>query len=240
MRFPGKPLHPIAGKPLVQHVWERCRESGAFDRTIVATDDPRIAAAASSFGAEVALTSPEHPSGTDRAAEVARQLPEESLIFNVQGDEPLISPLLLRDLARELHRTPDIDLITAATVIDLSEARNENVVKVVTDRNHNALYFSRSVIPYAREGAALTYLKHLGIYGYRRDALLAFVDLEPSSLEQAERLEQLRALQNGMKIRVVVAATRSIGVDTREDADVVEKIIRAVPGGSSAVRNETS
>jgi len=239
-RFPGKPLHPIAGKPLVQHVWERCQESGAFDRTIVATDDLRIAQAVSSFGAEVALTSPEHPSGTDRVAEVARQLPEGSLIFNVQGDEPLISPLLLRDLARELRGTAEVNLITAATAIDSVEARNENVVKVVTDRNSNALYFSRSVIPYARDEVFAPYLKHLGIYGYRRDSLLAFVTLEPSSLEQAERLEQLRALQNGMKIRVVVAATRSVGVDTREDADVVEKIIREVPGGLMPVRNETS
>jgi 3-deoxy-manno-octulosonate cytidylyltransferase (CMP-KDO synthetase) len=236
-RFPGKPVHKIAGKPLIQHVWERCCEAKVFDRIIIATDDARIAEAASGFGAEAALTSGEHQSGTDRIAEVARQLTRVGLIFNVQGDEPLIAPELLSELVRMLARNRDIDLITAAVPIDADEARSEHVVKVVTDRKGNALYFSRSVIPFARGPGNPGYLKHLGIYGYRRKALLEFVRLEPSPLEQTERLEQLRALQNGMKLRVIISRTRSIGVDTLEDADAVEQLILGGPDRSTSNRN---
>lgn len=236
-RFPGKPVHKIAGKLLIQHVWERCGEAGVFDRIIIATDDARIAEAASGFGAEAALTSAEHQSGTDRIAEVAHNLTGVDLIFNVQGDEPLIAPELLRELVRQLAHDRDIDLITAAVPIDAHDARSEHVVKVVTDRKGNALYFSRSVIPFARGTGDPGYLKHLGIYGYRRKALLEFVRLEPSPLEQAERLEQLRALQNGMKLRVVVSRTGSIGVDTLEDADAVERLILERLGRSTSNRN---
>jgi 3-deoxy-manno-octulosonate cytidylyltransferase (CMP-KDO synthetase) len=236
-RFPGKPVHEIAGKPLIQHVWERCCEAGVFDRIIIATDDMRIAEAASGFGAEAALTSGKHQSGTDRVAEVARNLTRVGLIFNVQGDEPLIAPELLGELVRKLACDRDIDLITAAVPIDADEARSQHVVKVVTDREGNALYFSRSVIPFARGPGDPGYLKHLGIYGYRRKALLAFVKLEPSPLEQVERLEQLRALQNGMKLRVIVSRTGSIGVDTLEDADAVEKLILGGLSHSTSNRN---
>ena len=237
-RFPGKPVHQIAGKPLIQHVWERCCEATVFDRIIIATDDARIAEAASGFGAEAALTSSEHQSGTDRIAEVARNLTRVGLIFNVQGDEPLIAPDLLGDLVRKLAGDRRVDLITAAVPIDAEEARSEHVVKVVTDRKGDALYFSRSVIPFARGPGDAGYLKHLGIYGYRRKALLEFVNLEPSPLEQAERLEQLRALQNGMKLRVIVSRTSSIGVDTPEDAEAAERLILGAGlGRSTSDRN---
>jgi 3-deoxy-manno-octulosonate cytidylyltransferase (CMP-KDO synthetase) len=236
-RFPGKAVHKIAGKPLIQHVWERCCEAGVFDHIIIATDDLRIAETASGFGAKAALTSAGHESGTDRIAEVARNLPRVGLIFNVQGDEPLIAPELLKELVRKLAGDRSIDLITAAVPIDADEARSEHVVKVVTDRKGNALYFSRSVIPFARGPGDPGYLKHLGIYGYRRTALLGFVRLEPSPLEQAERLEQLRALQNGMKLRVIISRTGSIGVDTLEDADAVERLILAGLDRSTSNRN---
>lgn len=224
-RFPGKPVHRIAGKPLIQHVWERCCEAAVFDRIIIATDDARIAEAASGFGAEAALTSREHQSGTDRIAEIAGNLTRIGLIFNVQGDEPLVAPELLGDLVRKLAGDRHVGVITAAVPIDAEEARSEHVVKVVTDRKGDALYFSRSVIPFARGPGDPGYLKHLGIYGYRRKALLEFVKLEPSPLEQMERLEQLRALQNGMKLRVIVSRTSSIGVDTLEDAEAAERLI---------------
>ncbi|MBV9491658.1 MAG: 3-deoxy-manno-octulosonate cytidylyltransferase [Verrucomicrobia bacterium] len=238
-RFPGKPVHGIAGKPLIQHVWERCREAGVFDRIIVATDDMRIAETAFGFGAEVALTSAAHQSGTDRIAEVARNLTQVRLIFNVQGDEPLIAPELLGRLVCTLAANRAIDLITAAVPISAEEARSEHVVKVVTDRNGDALYFSRSMIPFARDTRDARYLKHLGIYGYRRKALLAFVKLSPSSLEQSERLEQLRALQNGMKLRVIISKTGSIGVDTLEDAEAVEKLILGGTGSVTPTRDGT-
>src|SRR5215469_5312413 len=204
-RFPGKPLHSIAGKPLIQHVWERCSEAGCFDQVIIATDDMRIAELCFSFGAEIALTSSHHKSGTDRIAEVARKLKDASLIFNIQGDEPLIEPLLLQRLVRELTKKREIQIITAATPLSSDAASIEHNVKVVLDSKGNALYFSRSRIPFLRAPGGVDFYKHLGIYGYRRKALLQFVRLQPGLLEQVEQLEQLRALENGMKIRVIVS-----------------------------------
>ena len=224
-RFPGKPLHGIAGKPLIQHVWERCTEAACFDQIIIATDDMRIAQAGFAFGAEIALTSPEHKSGTDRIAEVAMKLRKASLIFNIQGDEPLIDPLLLRRLVNEIGKRKKIEIITAATPLGLDASLSEHNVKVVFDSKGDALYFSRSLIPFHRTTGKIIFYKHLGIYGYRRKALLNFVTLRPSLLEQAEQLEQLRALENGMKIRVIVSEVDSIGVDTPEDATEVERLI---------------
>jgi 3-deoxy-manno-octulosonate cytidylyltransferase (CMP-KDO synthetase) len=224
-RFPGKALHPIAGKPLVQHVWERCKEAGCFDHVIIATDDMRIAEAAFDFGAEVTITSGDHPSGTDRIAEVAQKLKKTDFIFNIQGDEPLIDPKLLQLLARRLQRSSKIDIITAAIPIPLEEARSENQVKVVLDRNGDALFFSRSLIPFRRAETPVRTYKHLGVYGYQRKALLNFVKMPPSPLEKTEQLEQLRALENGMRIRVIVSETDSIGVDTPEEAGQVEQLI---------------
>lgn len=224
-RFPGKPLHGIAGKPLIRHVWERCVEAGCFDQIVVATDDMRIAEAVFNFGAEVALTAADHPSGTDRIAEVARKLKKASIILNVQGDEPLVEPTLLEQLARKLKDNRDISIVTAATPASVEESQSEHNVKVVIDRQGNALYFSRSCIPFRRGKSDITTYKHLGIYGYRRKALLDFVKMAAGALEQAEQLEQLRALENGLKIRVVVTDTKSIGVDTPEDAAEVERLI---------------
>lgn len=224
-RFPGKPLHGIAGKPLIRHVWERCVEAGCFDQIVVATDDMRIAEAVFNFGAEVALTAADHPSGTDRIAEVARKLKKASIILNIQGDEPLLEPGLLEQLARELKDNRDISIVTAATPASVEESQSEHNVKVVIDRHGNALYFSRSCIPFRRGKSDVTTYKHLGVYGYRRKALLDFVKMAAGALEQAEQLEQLRALENGLKIRVVVTDTKSIGVDTPEDAAEVERLI---------------
>ncbi|HEY6841437.1 MAG: 3-deoxy-manno-octulosonate cytidylyltransferase synthetase [Verrucomicrobiota bacterium] len=224
-RFPGKALHGIAGKPLIRHVWERCLEADCLDQVVIATDDMRIAEVGFNFGAEVAVTAADHPSGTDRVAEVTRKLKKASIILNIQGDEPLVDPALLRRLVRKLQDNRNIPIITAATPISPEELLSENNVKVVMDRRGDALYFSRSAIPFRRGTSEIPSYKHLGIYGYRRKALLEFVRMSPGSLEQAEQLEQLRALENGLKIRVVVSETGSIGVDTPEDATEVERLI---------------
>lgn len=224
-RFPGKPLHGIAGKPLVRHVWERCVEAGCFDQIIIATDDMRIAEAGFNFGAEVAITAPDHPSGTDRVAEVAKKLKKASVIFNIQGDEPLIDPDLLQRLVRKLKISPQVQIITAAAPISPEDSSPEDIVKVVLDFKGDALYFSRSGIPFRRGDSSIRTYRHLGIYGYRRRALLDFIKMPPSSLEQAEQLEQLRALENGMKIRVIVSEASPLGVDTPEDATAVERLI---------------
>jgi 3-deoxy-manno-octulosonate cytidylyltransferase (CMP-KDO synthetase) len=224
-RFPGKPLHDIAGKPLIQHVWERCIEAESFDQVIVATDDMRIAEAVFNFGAQVSMTSAHHPSGTDRIAEVARKLKKISVIFNIQGDEPMIHPVLLKRLVKKMLASDKIEIITAAVPISEEEAQSEHNVKVVIDSLGDALYFSRSRIPFPRGSSRAPTYKHLGIYGYRRRALLAFVQTPPSPLEKSEQLEQLRALENGMKIHVILSETSSIGVDTPEDAKEAERLI---------------
>jgi len=224
-RFPGKALHGIAGKPLIRHVWDRCVEADCFDQIVIATDDMRIAEVAFNFGAEVALTAADHPSGTDRVAEVAEKLKKATIILNIQGDEPLVDPLLLQRLAKKLTDNRNLPIVTAAAPISLEDALSEHNVKVVMDRLGNALYFSRSPIPFHRGTNEVKTYKHLGIYGFRRKALLTFVRMPPGALEQAEQLEQLRALENGLKIRVVVSETNSIGVDTPDDATEVERLI---------------
>jgi 3-deoxy-manno-octulosonate cytidylyltransferase (CMP-KDO synthetase) len=231
-RFPGKCLHPIAGKPLVQHVWERSLQAKGISCVLIATDDDRIAEAALNFGADVVMTSPDHPSGTDRIAEVASRLKGITHFINVQGDEPMIDPLLIASLAKTLKYDPKIGMITAATpFIDLKEADDPNCVKLVLDGNGHALYFSRSRIPHHRDAkdktSAVTPLLHLGIYGYRRDVLQKLVRFAPSPLEQCEKLEQLRALEHGIPIRVVLTSHRGVGVDTPADAVRVEKLLRA-------------
>ncbi len=223
-RFPGKPLHLIAGKPLVQHVWERCQDCKAVDDIVIATDDERIVEAAAAFGARAVLTSPDHPSGTDRIAEAAGAFPDHATIINVQGDEPLISPALIDDLARALQNGPTISMITAAApILDPAQVEDPNVVKVVFDVNGDSLYFSRSPLPFVRNPSAHTrHYRHLGIYGFQRDFLLQFVAWPPSRLELTESLEQLRALENGTRLRVVLTNELSPGVDTREQADAIE------------------
>jgi 3-deoxy-manno-octulosonate cytidylyltransferase (CMP-KDO synthetase) len=224
-RFPGKALHGIAGKPLIRHVWERCVEADCFDQIVIATDDMRIAEVGFNFGAEIALTAADHPSGTDRVAEVARKLKKATIIVNVQGDEPLVDTSLLQRLVRKLADNRNLPIVTAATPISLEDSLSEDNVKVVMDRLGNALYFSRSCIPFRRGANEVKTFKHLGIYGFRRKALLDFVRMSPGALEQAEQLEQLRALENGLKIRVVVSEINSIGVDTPDDATEVERLI---------------
>ncbi|MEI6715624.1 MAG: 3-deoxy-manno-octulosonate cytidylyltransferase [Verrucomicrobiota bacterium] len=226
-RFPGKPLHLIAGKPLVQHVWEKCQRAKGVDSVIIATDDMRIAEAAFAFGAEVTLTSPKCVSGTDRCAEVAKRLKSITHIINVQGDEPLIDPKLISKLADTLVKHRDIPMVTAATPFTAEEnPNNPNMVKVVLNRVGDALYFSRSCIPFLRDGGEFPFLRHLGIYGYSKSFLLEFVKWKPGKLEQAESLEQLRALENGAKIRVIPTKHSSIGVDTPADAIAAEELLR--------------
>ena len=226
-RFPGKPLVKLRGKPLVQHVWERALRAKLIDRVIVATDDMRIAEAAFAFGAEVALTSPKHPTGTDRLAEVAAKLKSAPIILNVQGDEPDIAPSTIDRLVRALQQDPKLGMVTAANPItNHADIRNPNVVKVVTDLDGRALYFSRSTIPHDRDGrGGIKYLRHQGIYGYRRKVLLDFVKWKPTPLEQAEKLEQLRALEHGVSIGVIVVKRGSVGVDVPRD---VAKAARAL------------
>ncbi len=229
-RFPGKPLHLLAGKPLIQHVWERCQRAKGIAEVIVATDDMRIAEAAFGFGAEISLTSARHRSGTDRCAEVAGRLRGFSHVINVQGDEPLIDPKLVTRLAEAMKADGRIAMITAAHPFAKGDdVANPNLVKVVCDRNGDALYFSRSVIPNVERASSRSegprHLRHLGIYGYSTRFLLQFVQWKPGVLEQREQLEQLRALENGARIRVVLTKAGSIGVDTPKDARIAENLL---------------
>ncbi len=229
-RFPGKPLAPIAGKPLIQHVVEQCRKAKSLAEVIVATDDSRIADAVKKF-CRVEMTRADHPSGSDRIAEVAARCACDAVV-NIQGDEPLIDPKVIDAVAGALAQN---EMSTAATRIrQPAELDNPNVVKVVVSAAGRALYFSRRTIPYLREAAsgsvneqlaAFPFLKHLGIYGYRRETLLRLVKFPVSPLEAAEKLEQLRALENGIQIAVVTVAYDSVGVDMPEDMKRVEKIL---------------
>jgi len=226
-RLPAKPLHPIAGKPLIQHVWERCARARGIEKVVIATDDMRIAETASAFGAEVAMTSPRHRSGTDRVAEVAKKLRGYSHIINVQGDEPLVDPTIVSKIAAVLGKDRHIEMITSASVFTPEDdVTNPNVVKVVLDRESNGLYFSRSPIPFVRNDTLRPqFYWHQGIYGYTMKFLLQFVKWKPGVLEQTESLEQLRALENGAKIRVIVARHAAVSVDTPEDVAAVERIL---------------
>lgn len=224
-RLPGKPLLRETGKYLIQHVYERARDCKLATNVIVATDDPRIEAAVESFGGRVVRTKRSHPSGTDRVAEVASQTDAE-IILNVQGDEPLIDPASLDLLANLLQGNPAAEMATLAVPFQSVEHwKNPNCVKVVCDNNGRALYFSRSPIPFVRDGAPdLTarppsFLLHLGLYAYRRDFLLKLAAAPPEPLEQLEKLEQLRVLALGRHIQVGIVAHAGIGVDTREDYD---------------------
>ena len=226
-RLPGKPLIPIAGRPLIQHVWARCAAARGVAAVIVATDDIRIAEVAFNFGAEVAMTSPKHRSGTDRIAEVAKKLHGITHVINVQGDEPLVDPTLVTRLAATMIEDRTIEMITAASVFrPEDDIDNPNAVKVVLGRDGNALYFSRSRIPYLRgDGVRPAWRRHLGIYGYTTKCLLRFVRWKPSDLELAESLEQLRALENGIRIRVLPTRHAAVGVDTPEDVAAVERLL---------------
>jgi 3-deoxy-manno-octulosonate cytidylyltransferase (CMP-KDO synthetase) len=231
-RLPGKPLLRETGKYLIQHVYERACQAKRANSVIVATDDSRIVAAVESFGGEVMMTRRDHPSGTDRVAEVATKL-DADMIVNLQGDEPLIDPTVLDLLPAMLAQHADTDVATLATPITSLEAWcNPNCVKVVCDANGRALYFSRSPIPFVRDGqpdfaaAPPIFLQHLGLYAYRRDFLLRLSRTPPATLEQLEKLEQLRVLALGHHIQVGVVAQASIGVDTREDYERFVELFR--------------
>ena len=225
-RLPGKPLADICGKPMICRVWERARRAEKPERVIVATDDERIYDAVRAEGGEALLTRADHPTGTDRLAEVAEAYPEVDLIVNVQGDEPLIEPSVIDDLIAPFEMDENLPMATVMVRMeDAAEQLNPNNVKVVVDKLGYALYFSRSLVPYPRAAAGPVY-KHIGIYAYRRDFLLRYARLEPTPLERAESLEQLRALENGYGIRVLETDCRFVGVDTPEDLALVNKIYR--------------
>jgi 3-deoxy-manno-octulosonate cytidylyltransferase (CMP-KDO synthetase) len=225
-RFPGKALAVIAGKTMLQHVCQRAVEARSLSRVIVATDDPRIFQEARRFGAEVRMTSPDHPSGTDRVAEVASVEPAD-LVVNIQGDEPLIDPAAIDAAVNGLLRRTDAPMGTLKKRIeDPRELSDPHVVKVITDLAGDAIYFSRSLIPFPR-GEQAPHYKHVGLYVYRREFLLGYSRMPVGPLERAEKLEQLRALENGHRIHVVETTYESLGVDTPEDLERVSKLVEA-------------
>jgi 3-deoxy-manno-octulosonate cytidylyltransferase (CMP-KDO synthetase) len=227
-RFPGKPLARIAGKPMIQHVVERVRQAGLVSQIVVATDEDPIKLAVEAFGGQAVLTRRDHRTGTDRVAEVATQIPAE-IYVNVQGDEPLIDPGTVDALVSAMLEDPAIQLATPCTAILLpNDIMDPNIVKVVRDFDGNALYFSRAPIPWVRETsetAAARHWKHLGLYAFRRDALLEFPTLPPGELERVEQLEQLRWMENGFHIAVVETDYDAVSVDVPADVERVEKLL---------------
>jgi 3-deoxy-manno-octulosonate cytidylyltransferase (CMP-KDO synthetase) len=227
-RFPGKPLADIDGRPMIEHVYRRAAASSAVSQVMVATDDVRIATAVTAFGGQVRLTSPDHLSGTDRLAEVAASL-NCDVVVNVQGDEPLLDPRAITEAVAPF-KDPSISMTTLYRRIeDPADLTNPNVVKVVVDRAGFALYFSRSPIPYLRDprGGWPPLYRHIGLYAYRRTTLLVLASLDPTPLERAESLEQLRALEHGIRIKTVQTAYDSMGVDTPEDLEQVRRLLTA-------------
>ena len=222
-RFPGKVLATLGGKPIVQWVWERTKASKA-DEVIVASDSEEVIRAVEAFGGKAQMTSPNHPSGSDRIWEVASKL-DCDIIINVQGDEPFMEPEVINQLIDVMQETPAPDMATVVVPSTREQiANNPNSPKVVVSADNTALYFSRSPIPFLREGGTdMPLYKHWGIYAYSREALRRFVSLSESPLEKCEKLEQLRALENGMKIKVIKTNFQSIGIDTPEDLVQAEK-----------------
>ena len=224
-RLPGKPLKLIAGVPMICRVFDRASKAKFIDKAIVATDDERIFKAVKEYGGEVMMTRADHPTGTDRLAEVAAAFDDIDVIVNVQGDEPLIEPSLIDNLIALFKDDSDLQMATVSTELsDEDEIKNPNNVKVISDLNGYALYFSRSVIPYPRNSGKSKVYKHIGIYAYRRDFLLQYARMTPTPLEKSESLEQLRALENGYKIKVLRSDNQFIGVDTKEDLKLVNEI----------------
>ena len=257
VRLPGKMLLPIAGKALIIHTVERAREAAMVDQVIVATDDDRIVEAVTSAGYQATLTSREHPSGSDRVAEVAAGLPPGSIIVNVQGDEPVISPNTIDRAVEALLRDTNADMATTSEPIEsLGDLLNGNNVKVVVGDSGYAVYFSRSPMPWPRDASLrhggdpnraieeepellLNFRKHTGLYVYRREYLLKLTRLEPTTLEKFEMLEQLRALENGAKIRVVDTVAKSIGVDTPDDLALVRRMLEADRGAETGAEGSS-
>lgn len=216
-RLPGKPLRMIAGETLVHRVYERAALAKLPDIVIVATDNEKIESEVKSFGGRVMMTSPDHPTGTDRLAEVAASLTDYDIVVNVQGDEPFVNPDVIDSLAKMLAERDDLDMTTAAAPLKEDEYDDPSAVKVVVNQKGEALYFSRSLIPYPRNEFSVPPLKHVGIYAYRRDFLLAYAGMKQTPLEKTESLEQLRALEMGYKIGVIRIDSEDIGIDTEED-----------------------
>ena len=236
-RLPGKPLKDVAGKPMICRVYDRASQAKTLSGVVVATDDERILRAVEDHGGRAMMTAKDHPTGTDRLAEVAEAYPDVDLIINVQGDEPLIEPSLIDELGRAFDGDAELQMATVMTPMeDEAEQKNPNNVKVVTDKNGYALYFSRSLLPYPRNDAGTPVYKHIGIYAYRRDFLLAYAKMAPTPLERAESLEQLRALENGYKIKCIRTNARFVGVDTPEDLAKVNEIYRRMEGKEEAAK----
>lgn len=225
-RFPGKPLADISGKPMFFHVYKRAIKCPELAKAVLATDDERIASAARALGVPVVMTRKDHPSGTDRVLEAAQllNLPDDSIIVNIQGDEPLLEPAMLTELVQPFV-SPDIEVTTLARKIGQNEAENINQVKVVFSKTGNALYFSRTPIPFYRDGRDGSFFGHIGLYAFRMKTLVKFVSLGPSGLETAEKLEQLRLLENDIPIHVVLTEHKSIGVDSPEDVLAICEIL---------------
>ncbi len=228
-RFEGKMLALLNGRPLIEHVWTAVKQSRLLEDVWIACDDDRILQAAERFGAKAVMTAVDHESGTDRIAEAVINIPTQ-IVINIQGDEPLIAPAVIDDLAKILLADENISMATVIKRIDKEEdLHNPNVVKAVIDGQHNALYFSRSPIPYnavKKAFAQSVYYKHLGLYGYRKDFLLGFKNLPVSALEATEKLEQLRVLDAGYKIKTIQTDYETIGVDTPEDLRRVELLLK--------------
>lgn len=225
-RLEGKPLIEVNGKPVIQWVYEKAKQAKLADIIIVATDDERIFNAVKAFGGEVEMTSADHKCGSDRIREVVERHPEISYIVNLQGDEPLIKPESIDAVAKNVQEDEKADISTLIRILkDKEEIENPNLVKCVIDNNGFALYFSRSKIPYERNTGVATFYGHLGIYGYKREALLKMTTLPQTPLEKTESLEQLRALENGMKIKTSIVDFVPVGIDTREDLEKFKQII---------------
>jgi 3-deoxy-manno-octulosonate cytidylyltransferase (CMP-KDO synthetase) len=230
-RLSEKILRVIAGRPMIQHVWERARQAKKLEDVVVATDDVRIQQCVEGFGGKAFMTRRDHPNGTSRIAEVMGHF-KQALVINIQGDQPLVDPKALDEMVSIFEKSKDMDMLTlAARMTDRASYENPNVVKVVCDENGNALYFSRATIPFfqGKQDCAFSFLKHLGVYGYRRDFLLEFVTWKPGVLENHEKLEQLRVLERGRSIRVIETAYDFISVDTEEDLREVEKRLQVNP-----------
>ena len=226
-RFPGKPMADILGKPMFWHVYQQARKCSHLKRVVLATDDKRIFSAAEQYDIPVVMTRDDHPSGTDRVLEAATliQVPESAVVVNIQGDEPTLDPGMLTELVQPFENK-EIRVTTLANKIDKNEAANPNRVKVVLARNQNALYFSRSPIPYPRDNERATYYGHVGLYAFRMDTLKQFVRMDTGVLENTEKLEQLRLLENNIPIHVVLTEHQSTGVDLPEDIETACKVIR--------------
>lgn len=230
-RFEGKILAPLLGKPMIQHVWEKAKQARSLERVIIACDDERVAQLARAFGAEAVLTSKSHQSGTDRIIEVVNFL-EVKVVINIQGDEPLIQPAMIDSVARALLDEPTLTMATLMKKMEnLKEVNDPHVVKVVVDKNNFALYFSRSPIPHRAENSLVkepVYYKHIGLYGYTKDFLFTYKNLPVSYFEKVERLEQLRVLEEGFRIKVLETSFDTIGVDTPEDLLRAEQLLKKV------------